>query len=62
VKLASLVTIAILITGIFMVHLKDGWYVVGAGRNGIEFNFLMIIVLLTIMFSRGVNNQSCITL
>jgi putative oxidoreductase len=57
VKLASLVTIAILITGIFMVHLKDGWYVVGAGRNGIEFNFLMIIVLLTIMFSRG-QNQS----
>ncbi len=51
IKPASLVTIAILITGIFMVHLKEGWYVVGAGRNGIEFNFLMILVLLTIMFS-----------
>lgn len=53
IKLASLVTIGILITGIFMVHLKEGWFVVGGGRNGVEFNFLLIIVLLTIMFSKG---------
>jgi putative oxidoreductase len=53
IKPACLVTIAILITGIFMVHLKEGWYVVGGGRNGIEFNFLLIIVLLTIMFPNG---------
>ena len=53
VKAACLLTIAILITGIFMVHLKEGWFVVGGGRNGVEFNFLMIIVLLTIMFTKG---------
>jgi putative oxidoreductase len=53
VKLASLVTIAILVTGIFMVHLKEGWFVVGGGRNGVEFNFLLIFVLLTIMFPNG---------
>ncbi len=57
IKLASLVTIAILVTGIFMVHLKEGWYVVGGGRNGIEFNFLLIIVLLTIMFPKGIQSR-----
>ena len=42
VKPASAVTILLLIAGIFMVHLEDGWFVVGDGRNGIEFNFLLI--------------------
>jgi putative oxidoreductase len=50
VKPACLITIAIMIAGIIMVHFKEGWYVVGAGRNGYEFNILMICVLLTIMF------------
>jgi putative oxidoreductase len=53
VKVASIITIAILIMGIVMVHLREGWYVVGGGRNGIEFNFLLIFALLTIMFPRG---------
>ena len=46
VKPAVMVTILILVVGIFMVHLKDGWFVVGGGRNGVEFNFLLIFVLL----------------
>lgn len=50
IKPAAIVTILILITGIFMVHLKDGWYVVGGGNNGIEFNFLLIFALLTFLF------------
>ena len=53
IKPAGIVTILILIIGIFMVHLKEGWFVVGGGRNGIEFNFLLICVLLTIMFPNG---------
>ena len=28
--------------GIVMVHWKDGWFVVGAGRNGIEYSVLLI--------------------
>ena len=55
VRLACIITIVILITGIFMVHLPNGWYVVGGGENGIEFNFLLIIALLTIMFPAGVS-------
>ncbi|MNF27685.1 hypothetical protein D3C85_77560 [compost metagenome] len=57
VKWASLITISILITGIFLVHLKDGWFVVGGGRNGVEFNFLLIFVLLTIMFPNGIKKS-----
>ena len=53
VKLASIITILILIMGIIMVHFKEGWYVVGGGRNGMEFNFLLIFVLLAIMFPNG---------
>ena len=52
VKVAGFVTIVILITGIFMIHLADGWFVVGGGRNGVEFNFLMIAAILTLMFPK----------
>lgn len=53
IKLASLITIFILVIGIIMVHFKEGWYVVGGGRNGMEFKFLLIFVLLAIMFPNG---------
>ncbi|MEO8516397.1 MAG: DoxX family protein [Flavobacterium sp.] len=59
IKLASIVTIFILIIGIFMVHLSEGWFVVGGGRNGVEFNFLLIFALVAIMFPDGISfNQS----
>ena len=50
---ASVVTILVLIAGIILVHFKEGWYVVGHGRNGVEFNFLLIFALLTIIFPKG---------
>jgi putative oxidoreductase len=40
-----------LLAGIFLVHFKEGWFVVGAGRNGIEYSFLLITLFLTIAFS-----------
>lgn len=49
IKWSSIITILILLTGIFLVHFKDGWYVVGDGRNGVEYNFLLICVLVSIM-------------
>lgn len=54
-KLTTFITIFILIVGIFMVHLKDGWFVVGGGRNGIEFNVLLIMALLTIIYPNAIN-------
>lgn len=58
VKPAAIITIFILITGIIMVHFKEGWFVVGGGRNGVEFNFLLIIVLLTLIFPNGLKRRS----
>lgn len=54
VRIAAFVTIFILIAGIIMVHFKEGWYVVGGGRNGIEFNFLLICVLFSIMYQNRI--------
>ncbi len=53
VRWACAITIFILIMGIVLVHFREGWFVVGGGRNGIEFNFLLIFVLLTLMFPNG---------
>jgi len=50
VKLFGWITICILTMGIIMIHGKEGWFVVGGGTNGVEFNFLLIFSLLTIMY------------
>lgn len=52
-KWAVLITITILLAGIGMIHGREGWFVVGGGRNGVEFNFLLIASLLTILFPSG---------
>jgi putative oxidoreductase len=35
-------------TGIVMVHASDGWFVVGAGRNGAEYSALIIASLVAV--------------
>lgn len=47
--LPIILTIFILLVGIFMVHIKSGWFVVGGGNNGVEFNFLLIFVLIQLL-------------
>jgi len=46
---AGAITIIILIAGIVMVHYPEGWFVVGGGRNGMEYNFLLIAVIVSLM-------------
>ncbi len=58
IKPACIITILILISGIILIHFKEGWFVVGGGRNGMEFNFLLIFVLLAIMFPKGFRNRN----
>jgi putative oxidoreductase len=53
VKPAAIVTIFILVVGIFMIHFQEGWFVVGFGRNGMEFNFLLIMIFLSLIFPKG---------
>lgn len=40
-----------LIAGIFLVHASEGWFVVGAGRNGVEYSVLLIICLVSIAYN-----------
>ncbi len=38
----------ILVSGIVMVHAESGWFVVGAGRNGVEYSVLLLACLAAI--------------
>ena len=49
---AGVISILILIAGIWMVHLPNGWYVVGGGSNGVEFNVLLIFAWLSLMVGK----------
>ncbi len=40
-----------LVDGIWLVHWKEGWFVVGAGRNGMEYSVLLIACFLTVAYS-----------
>ncbi len=51
-KIMSWITIFILVMGIFMVHLPNGWFVVGGGTNGIEYNVVLILAFLTIIYPK----------
>jgi putative oxidoreductase len=37
-----------LLMGIYLIHGRVGWFVVGAGRNGVEFSVLLILCLMVI--------------
>lgn len=37
-----------LLVGIALVHFKEGWFVVGAGRNGMEYSVVLIAGLVAI--------------
>lgn len=58
IKWPAIVTIFVLVMGIVLVHFKEGWFVVGGGRNGWEYNFLLIFVLLSILFPNGISISS----
>lgn len=45
---AALGHVFILAIGLVTVHLPSGWFVVGAGRNGVEYSVLLIICLLSV--------------
>ena len=53
VRWAAIVTIAVLVMGIVMVHAANGWYVAGGGTNGVEFNFILIFVLAYLGFVKS---------
>lgn len=52
-KITAIANVFIFITGIILIHGKEGWFVVGGGRNGVEFSFLLIVCFLSIAFPKG---------
>lgn len=50
IKPVAICNILIFVFGIYYVHWQNGWFVVGGGTNGIEFNFLLIFCFLNLMF------------
>lgn len=41
---------AIYTAGIILVHAPEGWFVVGLGRNGMEYSVLLVVCLLGIAY------------
>jgi putative oxidoreductase len=51
VSLLCLGHIGILALGAYLVHFPEGWFVVGAGRNGMEYSVLLIGCLAATAFA-----------
>lgn len=45
-----------LIMGIILVHFQEGWFVVGAGRNGMEYSVLLLICFISSLLFVKKNN------
>ena len=50
-SLAALGHALILTLGMILVHLPSGWFVVGGGRNGMEYSVILIVSLLAVAWA-----------
>ena len=46
-----------LLAGIVMVHFREGWFVVGGGRNGFEYSTLLIVCFAAVAFDAGRSSE-----
>lgn len=46
---------AVILGGLIIIHIPEGWFVVGHGSGGVEYS-LLILAVLTFIYSRGENN------
>ena len=42
-----------LLMGIYLIHGRIGWFVVGAGRNGMEFSVFLLLCLAVVALTRN---------
>ena len=56
-KPLAILNIIIFIMGIVLIHRKHGWYVVGGGSEGVEFNVLLIFAFSIFVFPNGLVNS-----
>ncbi|UHO40246.1 DoxX family protein [Chryseobacterium capnotolerans] len=50
IKPVAISNMIIFVFGIYYIHWENGWFVVGGGSNGIEFNILLIFCFLNLMY------------
>ena len=48
---ACVCQIVILVSGIWLIHFHHGWFVVGDGRNGMEFSVTLIACLFAVLWA-----------
>jgi len=53
VTLACLGHIVIIALGMVLVHYPSGWFVVGSGRNGMEFSVLLLVGLIAVAWAHA---------
>ncbi|GAE65208.1 putative oxidoreductase [Chryseobacterium indologenes] len=50
IKPVAFSNILIFMLGIYLIHWQNGWFVVGGGINGIEFNILLIFCFFNLIY------------
>ncbi|HMQ04131.1 MAG TPA: DoxX family protein [Pyrinomonadaceae bacterium] len=40
-----------LLVGVYLIHWKEGWFVVGSGRNGMELSFVLVVSFLSVVYA-----------
>jgi putative oxidoreductase len=55
---ACIAHITILVTGIILIHAENGWFVVGAGRNGVEYSVTLITCLGAVLWAYWPKRQA----
>jgi putative oxidoreductase len=50
--------IIILITGIALIHASSGWFVVGPGKNGVEYSITLIACLFAVLWAHWPRQKS----
>ncbi len=48
---ACIAHIIVLLIGIILIHAENGWFVVGAGRNGVEYSVTLIVCLFAVLWA-----------
>jgi putative oxidoreductase len=56
VRFCALFHATIILVGIFLIHLPQGWFTVGHGAGGVEYSLLLLMVLL-FLYSKTHQNQ-----
>ncbi len=47
-----------LTVGILLVHAREGWFVVGGGRNGMEYSVLLVTCMAAVAWDRALPDRS----